>query len=186
MGWLVGAPEVPVGLVEDERHTVRLGEVVERLDGRPGKDGAGGVPRRHEHDGPGAVGDERRCDLDRGLLRLVGRQVAGNHPFEPHPHVVVEVVGDGDDDLVARHGQRRQRRTERLVASGGYLHVLGTQRLDRVGCRQPVITTKLVGERGAEFGQTGGGRVAAAVGRAGHLGDSLGDDGSRRVAGGSL
>ena len=114
-----------------------------------------------------------------GQERRAGVEVAGPDPVELQPHVVVEVVGDRHDDLVAGLGEGRRDHAERLVAAAGRQDL-------RRGDRRAVVGAELGGERFVEGRDAGGRGVASAVARVRDLGDPRRDLGCGRVARGGL
>ena len=134
----------------------------------------GRVARRDQHDRPGTRGDERLGVGGAGDQAGVRVEVHRRDTAHPQPHVVVEVVGQRRDDLVARAGERSSDEAERLVAAGGDDHV---RRLDRAR----VVAGQLVGDASAQRRDAGHRCVRGAVRGLRDLDDPFDDLRGRRV-----
>ena len=161
-------PERPVGLVEDQGDVVASRERGEGGDFRGRDRDAARVARCDQHDRAGARGDERFGVRGAGDQAGVRFEVHRPDTAHPQPHVVVEVVRQGCDHLVARPGERVGDQAERLVAAGGDDHV---RRLD--GAR--VVAGQLVGDRSAQRRDAGHRCVRGAVRCPRDLDDPLDD-----------
>ena len=115
----------------------------------------------------------------RGTRPASGLEVHRPDTAHPQPHVVVEVVGQRRDDLVARAGERSSDEAERLVAAGGHDHV---RRLDRAR----VVARQLVGDRSAQRRDAGYGCVPGSVRGRRDLDDPFDDLRGRRPRRGRL
>ncbi len=128
MGRSRAAVEVAVGLVDDQRQPVCLGEPVEGHHQIGGVFDATGIVGRDQHDGAGSVGQERLGVGGRGQKLGVGGQRHGLDPGDVEPHLVVEIPRCRQDHRVAGTGQRGDGGGEGLVAAGGDRHLFGRDR----------------------------------------------------------
>ena len=174
----LGVEEVAVGLVDHQGDSRPPRDLEEPRDDIRRVDRAGRVVGGHQHDRP-------RARAETGLgIRRVGhaaalgpeRQRHGAHAHHRKPHLMIEVIGSGKNDLVAGPGERRQRQAERLVATGGDAHLPGRD-------HAAIEFGAVLGERGAQLGESLDVGVARGFRARGRVGQVRGQRLVGRVAG---
>ena len=167
--------EVLVGLVVQVVEAALRAEGVHRPEVRLRVGGPARVVGRGGGHRAGAGADGGR---DRRQVELVVGAAGhdpGGRPGHPDRHLVVEEVGPGEDDLVARIGDRDERVQEAHVRARGH-HDLPSGEID------PVLAGELPGDGGAELGDPLVRLVEVVGGRLAEPGDPVRDPGRRAVA----
>ena len=107
-----------------------LRQLVEGVNGLARIDGPCRVVGRDQDDGARLRADQLGGILGRGHRAGAGPEVERHRLDALHaqPHVVIEIVGAGQDHLVARLGDAHQRQAEGLVAARGDADLAGGDR----------------------------------------------------------
>lgn len=120
--------EIAIGLIEDEGDAARFRQIVEPADRFGRIDGAGRIIGRDQQQGAGSRIDRRRHLIEIGNTAIIRPEgdMAGTDALHVEPHLVIEVIGQRQNDVLAGLGQRQCGQAIGLIAAGGDQDILIT------------------------------------------------------------
>ena len=128
--------EVLVHLVADVKQAALAAQLVDFAKRGFREDGAGRIVRRDGDDRPRPGTDGAADGVEIQLIPIVGRHEHGGAVGHLNRHLVVEIAGHREDDLVARIGDGEDRVHERHVPAGGDHHAEAVAPIDAVVAQQ--------------------------------------------------
>ena len=171
------AAEILVGLVDDQRDAAGPRQIVEVAYEFTRIVRARGIVRRAQHDGAGAGIDRLRCILG---ARQGG--VSGNSRNETRldaehgePHLVIEVIGNRKNDIIAAPSDRHDGGAEGLIAAGWNGDFVGAD-VAAIIRRHVLCQRRAQRRQSCDIGVKTGGRIG------GEAGDFRLHFGGRRIA----